>query len=440
MGPKKHLSFTALRKKMSVTFRAIPDGRQTNKTKVSIHDALMSGFACMHFQEPSLLQFQTNLQEVQHRNNLKTLFDVEEIPKETQMREIIDGVDSEYFREIFKNYYLRLQRGKHLESYQILNGLYYFPMDGSQFFGSEDIFCEHCLTKKHGDGHISYSHQVLQGGLMHPDQSEVIPFMPEPISNEDGQDKQDCEMNAAKRYIQKVCAAHPQLGLIIGGDSLFSRQPLIEEILREKAHYLFTAKAGDHKYLWEWIEAYPKLNHYSYSDKEGYTHDYEWMNQVPLNGREDSIFTNFFRYQMTRKEKSGTEKIVYKSSWVTDLMISEKNIQILVRTGRCRWKTENEIFNVMKHHGYYMDRNYGHGKNNLGFNFYLLTLLAFFFHQIFELTDRQYQACRKKFGSKKNLWGKLRAYVDILIFESWEALLDFAMSPKEGLVTWAHAP
>ena len=87
-----------------------------------------------------------------------------------------------------------------------------------------------------------------------------------------------------------------------------------------------------------------------------------------------------------------------------------------------------------------MDRNYGHGKNNLGFNFYLLTLLAFFFHQIFELTDRQYQACRKKFGSKKNLWGKLRAYVDILIFETWEALLDFAMSPKEGLVTWAHAP
>jgi hypothetical protein len=441
MGPKKHLSFTALRKKMSVIFRAIPDGRQSNKTKVNIHDALMSGFACMHFQEPSLLQFQTNLQEAHHKNNLKTLFDVEEIPKETQMREIIDGVDSEYFREVFKNYYLRLQRGKHLESYQLLNGLYYFPMDGSQFFSSEDIHCEQCLTRKHRDGRIGYSHQVLQGGLMHPDQSAVIPFMPEPISNEDGQDKQDCEMNAAKRYIKKVCAAHPQLGLIIGGDSLFSRQPLIEEILGENAHYLFTAKPEDHKYLWEWIGAYPKLNEYSHSDKEGYTHFYEWMNEVPLNGREDSILVNFFRYRMMYKDKkSGVEKIVYKSSWVTDLMISDGNIKVLVKTGRCRWKAENEVFNVMKNHGYYMDRNYGHGKENLSYNFYLLTLLAFFFHQIFELTDRQYQACRKKFGSKKHLWEKLRAYIEILIFETWEALLDFAVSPKEGLVTWAHAP
>ena len=125
---------------------------------------------------------------------------------------------------------------------------------------------------------------------------------------------------------------------------------------------------------------------------------------------------------------------------MTDLPVSTANIETLVRGGRCRWKCENEIFNVMKNHGYYMERNYGHGKKNLSLNFYLLTLLAFFFHQIAELTDNQYQACRKKFGSKRHLWEKLRAYIDILIFETWEALLDFALSPKKGLLTWANAP
>ena len=225
-------------------------------------------------------------------------------------------------------------------------------------------------------------------------------------------------MNAAKRYVKKLCAAHPQLGLLIGGDSLFSRQPLIEDILAEKAHYLFTAKPEDHKYLMEWIAAYKELNHFSCSDKKGYKHYYEWMNEVPLNGRKDSILVNFFRYRMTMMDEQGIEKIVYKSSWVTDLEITSKNIETLVRAGRCRWKDENEIFNVMKNHGYYMDRNYGHGKKNLSFNFYLLTLLAFFFHQIFELTDRQSQACRKKFGSKRHLWEKLRAYIEILIFDT----------------------
>lgn len=72
------------------------------------------------------------------------------------------------------------------------------------------------------------------------------------------------------------------------------------------------------------------------------------------------------------------------------------------------------------------------------FNFYLLTLLAFFFHQIFELTDSQYQNCREKFGSKKHLWEKLRSWIDIIIFETWEKLLEFALAPKKGLLIWSN--
>ena len=115
MKIKKHLGFSSLRKGVSDVFRQIPDFRQAGKVEISLHDALMSGFACMHFQDPSLLQFQIRMQADQHRNNLSTLFGVETIPKETQMREIIDGINSDYFRPIFKDLYSRLQRGKHLE-------------------------------------------------------------------------------------------------------------------------------------------------------------------------------------------------------------------------------------------------------------------------------------------------------------------------------------
>jgi hypothetical protein len=76
-----------------------------------------------------------------------------------------------------------------------------------------------------------------------------------------------------------------------------------------------------------------------------------------------------------------------------------------------------------------MEHNYGHGQNNMAFNFYLFTLLAFFIHQIFELTDRQYQACRKKLGSKKHLWETIRSYIKIIIFDSWERLLEFVLNP-----------
>ena len=60
---------------------------------------------------------------------------------------------------------------------------------------------------------------------MHPDKRQVIPLMPEEIRNTDGNIKQDCEINAAKRLIPEIKKDHPQLGLIIVGDDLFSRQP-----------------------------------------------------------------------------------------------------------------------------------------------------------------------------------------------------------------------
>lgn len=438
MKIKKHLNFTSLRIKASEVFESIPDWRQKNKISISIHDAMMSGLACMYFQDPSLLQFQIRMQEDQHRNNLNTLFGIENIPKETQMREIIDRVSSEYFRPIFRDYYLRLQRGKHLEQFQIFPGVYYFPVDGSQFFASKDIHCKQCLTKEYQNGSTNYSHQVLQGGIAHPDCSEVIPFMPEQIVNTDGTSKQDCEMNAAKRFLKKLYQAFPQLGLLIGGDALFSKQPIIEDTVGYNMHYLFAAKPEDHKYMMEWLNGYLALNQVEFIDEKGRKHFYEWMNEVPLNGGKDSIYVNYLRCTITKKNKKDEDEVVFKNSWVTDLVIAEDNIKTLVKAGRCRWKNENELFNVMKNHGYCKEHSYGHGQQHMAFNFYLLTLLAFLIHQIFELTDKQYQACRKKFGSKKHLWEKLRSWIDIIIFETWEKLLDFALAPKKGLLVWAN--
>lgn len=426
----KHFSFSSLRNRISTAFRDVPDGRQQSKTNISIHDAMMSGFACMYFQDPSLLQFQKRLEDVQHRNNLKTLFDVENIPKETQMRDITDGVDSEHFRPIFKNFYSRLQRGKQLEKFQILPGTYYFPIDGSQFFGSKEVSCEQCLVKEHQNGSKSYSHHVLQGGIMHPDCSEVIPFMPEQIVNADGSTKQDCEMNAAKRYLEKIHHEFPRLRLLIGGDALFSKQPIIEEMRQYQMHYLFAAKPDDHTYMMDWLAVYDKLPSIEFTDEKGRRHHYEWMNCVPLNGSKDPVAVNFLRCTIVgKKKKSSDEEVLFKNSWVTDLTVSEENIKTLVNAGRCRWKNENECFNVMKNHGYCMEHNYGHGTKNLAYNFYLLTLLAFFTHQIFELTDRQYKACRKKLGSKKHLWETIRSYIKIIVFDTWEVLLEFVLTP-----------
>jgi len=451
MKLKKHLSFASLREGLSDCFNKIPEHRQEKKVRYSIHDVLMSGFACMYFQDPSLLQFQERLERKYHKSNLQTLFGIKKIPESTQLRTATDGVISEYLNPFFKNCFYRLQRGKHLEAYQLLPNQHLVGIDATDYYSSYELSCGGCLKTKSShknkaeasddeiidssdtDKRIRYSHKALQVALMHPNMRQVIPLMPEAMSNSDGTTKQDCETNAAKRLIPKIRRAHPQLGIILTGDDLFSRQPMIEETLAAKMHYIYVAKPDSHKYLMEWLAAYPTVHEKEVVEaKTGARHVYKWMNSVPLYGGEGAPQVNYFSYQIIVKTKSGKDKNNYQNSWVTDIEVDEKRVDILVKGGRCRWKIENECFNTLKNQGYCLEHSYGHG-DNLSFNFYLLTLIAFLFHQIQELTDNLFQLCRKSYGSKKNLWDHFRAYIHLMLFETWEQLLSFVLDPATYL-------
>jgi len=253
---------------------------------------------------------------------------------------------------------------------------------------------------------------------------------------------QDCEMNAGKRIIPKLRRAHPQLGIILGGDDLFSRQPIIEDTLAARMHYLFVAKPESHVYLMNWLNAYPRLHQYEASDlkKSNVRYVYQWMNNVPLHGGEKAIQVNYLDVKVYSVGKNGKEKLSYHNSWVTDIELTQKNVAILARGGRCRWKLENECFNTLKNQGYTIDHSYGHGDKNLCFNFYLLTLIAFSFHQVYELTDKVYQACRQHFGSKKHLWENVRANLRTFIFVSWDYLLAFTLDPEKYITGELPAP
>ena len=129
-----------------------------------------------------------------------------------------------------------------------------------------------------------------------------------------------------------------------------------------------------------------------------------------------------------------TGKVTYKNSWVTDIEINENNIVNLVKGGRSRWKIENETFNTLKNQGYHIEHNFGHGQQNLSMIFFTLNLLAFYVHQILELTDRLYHTVRySKFTSRKEFWNQLRCTIRILIFPTWQSLLTFILDPEKGI-------
>src|SRR5215468_5868317 len=247
---RKHLSADALFRLVHSGFASLPDHR-LDETEISLTDALMSAFALFSLKTPSLLAFDKERTE----GNLQTIYGIARVPCDTHMRKILDPVSPKVFRPVFKSIFRQLQRGKALEPLVFLDGHYLLALDGTEYFSSQTIHCASCLHKVHRNGSITYCHQRLGAAIIHPDQRAVIPLMPEPIVNRDGTDKNDCERNAAKRFVAKLRQEHPHLKFIVTEDSLSSNAPHIETLHDHDLHYILGVKEGDHTLLFQQVQA-----------------------------------------------------------------------------------------------------------------------------------------------------------------------------------------
>jgi hypothetical protein len=418
------LTFDSLRASLSATLHNAPDHRQISKVEYSLHDIALSGFACMFLQCPSLLEFQRRLEEGYGRSNLQTQFGITAIPQNTALRSGLDAMDSQTFAPVFADYVLRLQQENQLQKYQFLDGMYLAPLDGTEYFTSRAISCDSCQSAPAGKKGPRCLHKVVQAAIVCPGIKQVIPFMPEEIQNSDGSTKKDSEVAAGIRLMRKIKAQHPDMTFIRMGDSLYAHTPFIRETLAQGDHYLLAMKPGDHKHLTKTLKNITWNKHSETTDKDRKI-TYEWALQQPLTAAADSHQVNVIRCRMTRPDKkTGTSKSTYIGTWITDLEVNEANVARLVAGARARWRIENECFNTLKNQGYAIEHNFGHGDQNLCFNFYILTLLAFFIQQIGDLCDPLYQQARAKAGTLRCFWQDIRALVNRFLYASWYKLLE----------------
>jgi len=399
---RKHLSADALFRLVRSGFASLPDHR-LDETEISFTDALMSAFAMFSLKAPSLLAFDKERAE----GNLHTIYGIERVPCDTHMRVILDPVSPKVLRPVFKSVFRQLQRGKALEAMTFLDGHYLLALDGTEYFSSKTIHCASCLRRVHRNGSITYAHQMLGAAIIHPDQRAVIPLMPEPIDNCDGTNKNDCERNAAKRFVAKLRQDHPHLKFIVTEDSLSSNAPHIETLHTHDLHYILGVKEGDHAYLFQQVQAAERAGHvtsYERHDRAvGLVHRFRFVNDLPLNASHPDLRVNFIEYW-----EIGATKVQHWT-WVTDLRVSKRNVYQLMRGGRARWRIENETFNTLKNQGYHFEHNYGHGEQHLSVVFAMLMMLAFLVDQTQQLCCALFQAVWAKLGSKRLLWERLRS-------------------------------
>ena len=439
---KRKLTRLSLFNSLKKTANRIPEHRKVNAPnyKYPITSAVMTAFGAFYFHHPSLRSHENTLKQETYRKNFKDLFYREPILNSQTVRNILDPIDEHCFTPAFDDIFKKLDRSGLFEKLYfnqqtgiLLSG------DGVDYYSSEEISCKNCSCAKHNKGtekeYISYSHKMFNVGIVHPEENLFFPLSPEFITPQDGCKKQDCELNAAKRWLKSFRKRHKTVKATLQVDSIHCNHETLKLFSEYRVHFIASCKKGNNKTLYDYIETAQNGGDTNIVEEERVIKSkkrifrYEYLNGVPIRFTKDALKVNFIRMM----EIDGkTRKVLKKFDYVTDLILKEKNVKELALAGRKRWKVENEGHNVLKNQGYYFDHNYGHGKNHLSAVIAVLILLSFLIHAILRLIgeDGIVSVLRNCHARKKGI-ELLRNIMQILKTERWETLYITAMRALE---------
>jgi len=428
--------FDHLIQRCRAVLAGLPDARTGKNRCHTMADIALSALAVFFTQCASFLSFQQNMQKAQGRNNARSLFRVERIPCDNHIRQTLDPVAPCHLFGLFDDLHQGFAETGLLEAMRAVHQTRLIALDATWYFSSqsENIHCPSCSCLQHADGKTTHYHSAITPVIVSPGHAQVVPLRPEFITPQDGQVKQDCEINAAKRWLAAHAARYGTGNDTLLGDDLYAHQPFCRQVLLHGFHFLFTCKPASHPHLYGWVEALApgrqlhtlKLRVKGKSNRWE-THQYRWANGVPLTDADEALKVNWC--ELTVTDEAG--QVTYRNACITDWQIGEGNVAGLVAAGRARWKIENEHHNVLKNRGYHLEHNFGHGKQHLSSLLLTMNLLAFALHTLLEVTDPGYRLVRAAVGARRKFFAHLEAVTAYWYFENWERLIDFMMRGQE---------
>ena len=255
-------------------------------------------------------------------------------------------------------------------------------IDGTQLYSGDRKINDKCLERRYNKGtdqeKVNYHVDVLEAKIYFG--SELVCSICSEFIENNGEDaekyksmseesrKQDCEMKAFKRMAEKLKKDFPRLPIVLLMDSLYASKPVMDICKENKWDYIIRFKDGSIPYIAKEYEAI--------SEKER-VGNAEYINEIDYEGHK----VNFLKY---REETVENGEITIKAfQWITNIEITQKNAMKIARTGRLRWKIENEGFNRQKN--WQADITHACSWNEWAMkNHYLMQQISDFMKQLYE--------------------------------------------------------
>ena len=205
----EELRLEPLVKRIQQSFGEFCDIRRGANTQYDRVDAGMGAFSGFFTQSPSFLAYQEDMKPGTGKSNAESLF----------------GMDL------------------------------LIAMDGTEYFSSKKIQCGHCSGRELNKGKLNYYPAVLTPVIVQSGNGPVIALEPEYITAQDGKEKQDCEIEAGKRGLDKNGDFYAKQSVTRLGDDLYSsRQPFVQVLKGKKLHFILEGKPDSHLAWYEMVD------------------------------------------------------------------------------------------------------------------------------------------------------------------------------------------
>ncbi len=385
---------------LSVEMNHLPDPRRAEQCVYSQAHLLWQGILLflMHLGSRRQMRFERladafvkNLALLSEQNDLEAVADPDTLAY------YAERLPADELEKVLAKMTRKLIRMKAFDSFR-LNGFFTVAMDGSQMCTFDSEPWPGCPHRKLSNGSIQYFSYVLDAKLVTPC-GMALTVATEMLTNEGNEefDKQDCELKAFPRLVEKRHAFFPRTPICLLLDGLYANQNPLRWIESNRWKYIITFKEGSMSERFPEALTLAKMQKENRLTVKQTAQQFRWAQALPI--------AEFTPNVLFCREQFGTEE-ERQFVWLTNFHLARSTVEkIANQGGRLRWKIENEGFNVQKNNGYGMQHPYSEHAN--GFRiFYLLLLMAHYISQLI-LHGSLIKALCKTFGSAKNFARRL---------------------------------
>jgi hypothetical protein len=365
--------------------RQIEDCR--HRSDYALSEILMAAIALFIFQQGSRHAFNNLRQEAKFKKHYWRLFKLR-LPHLDTVHRVLCRLADEPLEQLKQQLVKTLLEKKALHKYRLFGQYFVVAIDATGTLNFADPHCEQCLHRTSKRGKTTYFHNVLEAKLITPN-GFAISLATEWITNPVGEyEKQDCERKAFVRLATKLKHLYPRLPICLTADGLYPYQGFFDICRSNDWAFILTCQDGNLPSVWEEVQALRPLcpgqrrRERRVQGAQVIEQAFAWVTDIDYHGHR----LQWLEGIETVSDLNHTEQTPRRFVHLTNLAVTATTVALLSRTGRLRWKIENEGFNTQKHLGYALQHKYARSNWQAAKNYYQCLQIGHLINQLMVLS------------------------------------------------------